>query len=76
VNPQIWAAFLTIAAALCFNATFALLGKKFDYPDILRRPLGIAIRLGDALSTWLTEHPASRGAGFSCARLFDPVATR
>lgn len=25
-------------APLWFNATFALLGKRFDYPDILRRP--------------------------------------
>ena len=27
-----------IVAPLWFNATFALLGKRFDYPDILRRP--------------------------------------
>ena len=27
-----------IAAPVWFNATFALLGKRFDYPDILRRP--------------------------------------
>jgi len=27
-----------IAAPLWFNATFALLGRWFDYPDILRRP--------------------------------------
>jgi hypothetical protein len=27
-----------ILAPLWFNATFALLGKRFDYPDILRRP--------------------------------------
>jgi hypothetical protein len=27
-----------IAAPLWFNATFALLAKRFDYPDILRRP--------------------------------------
>jgi hypothetical protein len=30
-------AFLIIAP-VWFNATFALLGKRFDYPDILRRP--------------------------------------
>jgi hypothetical protein len=27
-----------IAVPLWFNATFALLGKRFEYPDILRRP--------------------------------------
>jgi len=27
-----------IVAPLWFNTTFALLGKRFDYPDILRRP--------------------------------------
>ena len=29
---------MLIVAPLWFNATFALLGKRFDYPDILRRP--------------------------------------
>jgi len=29
-----------IVAPLWFNANFALLGKRFDYPDILRRPTG------------------------------------
>jgi Domain of unknown function (DUF4386) len=29
---------LLIAAPLWFNATFAALGKRFGYPDILRRP--------------------------------------
>ena len=27
-----------VVAPVWFNATFALLGKRFDYPDILRRP--------------------------------------
>jgi hypothetical protein len=27
-----------IVAPLWFNTNFALLGKRFDYPDILRRP--------------------------------------
>lgn len=35
---EIWAGGLLIAAPLWFNATFALLGKRFDYPGILRRP--------------------------------------
>jgi uncharacterized protein DUF4386 len=35
---EIWAGILLIAAPLWFNATFSLLAKRFDYPDILRRP--------------------------------------
>ena len=31
---------LLIVAPLWFNTTFALLGKRFEYPDILRRPPG------------------------------------
>jgi hypothetical protein len=38
IATEIWAAVLLIAAPLWFNATFALLGRRFDYPDILRRP--------------------------------------
>jgi Domain of unknown function (DUF4386) len=38
MTTEIWAAVLLIAAPLWFNATFAVLGKRFDYPDILRRP--------------------------------------
>ena len=38
ITIEIWAAFLLIAAPLWFNATFAVLGRRFDYPDILRRP--------------------------------------
>jgi hypothetical protein len=38
VSTEAWAGILLIAAPLWFNATFALLGKRFDYPDILRRP--------------------------------------
>lgn len=29
---------LLIVAPLWFNSTFALLGQRFEYPDILRRP--------------------------------------
>jgi hypothetical protein len=32
------AGIVLIVAPLWFNATFALLGKRFEYPDILRRP--------------------------------------
>lgn len=35
---EIWAAVLLIGAPLWFNLTFALLGRRFYYPDILRRP--------------------------------------
>jgi Domain of unknown function (DUF4386) len=38
ISKQVWAAALLIAAPLWFNTTFAVLGKRFDYPDILRRP--------------------------------------
>jgi hypothetical protein len=36
--PEIGGASVRIPAPLWFNATFALLGRRFDYPDILRRP--------------------------------------
>ncbi len=38
ITTEIWAAIILIAAPLWFNFTFALLGRRFDYPDILRRP--------------------------------------
>ena len=31
---------LLIALPLAFNAAFALLAARFDYPDVLRRPTG------------------------------------
>jgi hypothetical protein len=40
VNVETAAGVVLIVAPLWFNATFALLGKRFDYPDILRRPTG------------------------------------
>jgi Domain of unknown function (DUF4386) len=40
VNVEVAAGILLIAAPLWFNASFALLGNRFDYPDILRRPAG------------------------------------
>jgi hypothetical protein len=40
VNVETAAGVVLIIAPLWFNATFALLGKRFDYPDILRRPTG------------------------------------
>jgi Domain of unknown function (DUF4386) len=38
VSVETAAGVVFIAAPLWFNATFALLGKRFEYPDILRRP--------------------------------------
>jgi len=40
VSVAIAAGVVLVVAPLWFNATFALLGKRFDYPDILRRPTG------------------------------------
>jgi hypothetical protein len=38
VKIEVAAGAFLIVAPLWFNATFALLGKRFGYPDILRRP--------------------------------------
>jgi hypothetical protein len=40
VSVEVAAGIVLIVAPLWFNATFALLGKRFDYPDICaaRRP--------------------------------------
>jgi Domain of unknown function (DUF4386) len=38
VNVEVAAGITLVVAPVWFNATFALLGKRFDYPDILRRP--------------------------------------
>ncbi len=38
MNVEVAAGVFLIVAPLWFNATFALLGKRFDYPDILRKP--------------------------------------
>ena len=40
MNVEVAAGILLIVAPLWFNASFALLGNRFDYPDILRRPAG------------------------------------
>jgi hypothetical protein len=37
VSVEIAAGVVLVAAPLWFNANFALLGKRFEYPDILRR---------------------------------------
>jgi hypothetical protein len=37
VSVETAAGVVLVAAPLWFNATFALLGKRFEYPDILRR---------------------------------------
>lgn len=38
MSAEVAAGVVLIVAPLWFNATFALLGRRFDYPDILRRP--------------------------------------
>lgn len=40
MNVEVAAGILLVIAPLWFNASFALLGNRFDYPDILRRPAG------------------------------------
>ena len=38
VSVELAAGIVLIVASVWFNASFATLGKRFDYPDILRRP--------------------------------------
>ena len=38
MNVRVTAGIFLILAPLWFNASFALLGKRFDYPNILRKP--------------------------------------
>jgi len=38
MSVEVAAGAVLIVAPLWFNASFALLGRRFDYPDILRRP--------------------------------------
>jgi uncharacterized protein DUF4386 len=38
VSVEVVAGVVLVVAPIWFNATFALLGKRFEYPDILRRP--------------------------------------
>ena len=38
MNVEIAAGVVLIVSPLWFNANFALLGRRFEYPDILRRP--------------------------------------
>jgi Domain of unknown function (DUF4386) len=38
VNVEVAAGVVLILAPIWFNTTFALLAKRFDYPEILRRP--------------------------------------
>ena len=40
MNVEVAAGVVLIVAPLWFNTNFALLGRRFDYPDILRRPTG------------------------------------
>jgi hypothetical protein len=40
VSVEVVAGVVLIVAPIWFNTTFTLLAKRFDYPDILRRPTG------------------------------------
>ncbi len=44
VSIEVAAGVVLIVAPLWFNANFTLLGKRFDYPDILRRPTPEVLR--------------------------------
>ena len=38
MSPRTWAGVLLVLAPIWFNVWFAVLTKRFEYPDILRRP--------------------------------------
>jgi hypothetical protein len=40
MTNQVWTGLLLLVLPIAYNAAFALLGRAFDYPDILRRPTG------------------------------------
>ena len=48
MNVEVVAGVLLIVAPLWFNVTFAMLGKRFEYPDILRRARRGTSSLGSA----------------------------
>jgi hypothetical protein len=55
VNVERAAGVVLIVAPLWFNASFALLGRRFDYPNILRRPTAEILERFRA--GWLVAHP-------------------
>ncbi len=38
MSPRTWAGVLLVLAPIWFNTWFAVLAKRFEYPDVLRRP--------------------------------------
>lgn len=44
MTAQVLAGVLLIVLPIAYNAAFALLGRAFDYPDILRRPTSEVLR--------------------------------
>src|SRR3954466_3046491 len=40
MTTQVWTGLLLLVLPIAYNAAFALLGRAFDYPNILRRPTG------------------------------------
>jgi hypothetical protein len=57
---ETWAAALLIAAPLWFNATFALLAKRFDYPDRSASTWGTCSP-GCSRSSWGSASNEERG---------------
>jgi hypothetical protein len=53
VKVEIAAGVFLIVAPLWFNVTFALLARRFDYPDILRRPADEILDRFRAGGAWL-----------------------
>ena len=56
MSPRTWAGVLLVLAPIWFNVWFAVLTKRFEYPDVLRRPPAeILSRFRDGGSglTWL-----------------------
>jgi hypothetical protein len=70
MNPRLTAALL-IAAAVCTNLAFTVLGTVFDYPDVLQQPVDTILTLFRASATtvagWFTVLALS-------AALFAPIA--
>ena len=70
MNPRLTAALL-IAAAVCTNLAFTVLGTVFDYPDVLQRPVDAILALFRAhqfaVTSWFTVLALS-------AALFGPIA--
>ncbi|MGZ8603077.1 MAG: DUF4386 domain-containing protein [Actinomycetota bacterium] len=56
MSTEVWAVIFLVVSPVWFNATFAMLAKRFDYPAVLREPAGTILERfragGDGL-IWL-----------------------